>query len=164
MTISWPVSLKPRNSSYDLRNMAATGGRTGTGREQRVFKDPGYWVLNYTVPVREKAQAREWRAMVTRLRAGEDIVAMVCDRWRADGAPGPYTAELLADAAARATTLSIGTVGLDITAGVAFSIGNRLYRITSVNSHTPIVYEGWDDAEAWDDDLVWLDHAVLSPD
>ena len=160
--ISWPEILIPRSNPHDLRNMAATGGRTGSGREQRVFNDAGYWEIGFnSVPIRTRAQALAWRAMVSKLRTGEAILVKIYDKWFADGANGVVQeARVGANAALRATTMMLTTINLELEPGVEFSIGQRLYRITEVTSHDPAeaIADWLTTGSPWDDvDGIWVD-------
>jgi len=159
MTITWPDILKPNSFSVELRSHAVSGGRTATGREQRVIGDAGYWSLNYTVPVRTRAQVLEWRAMVDRLRAGEAIAARICDLQKPDGIKDAWSAVAASAAALRATQISITATHLQLEPGHHFTVGQRLYRINQVIAHNfgDALWANLNEGEAWSDGNVWLD-------
>ncbi|WP_210169322.1 hypothetical protein, partial [Bosea sp. Root381] len=46
--ITWNSALRARAGEPVLRNLAATGGRSPTGREQRVIGDAGFWHVPLT--------------------------------------------------------------------------------------------------------------------
>ncbi len=164
MTIAaWPAVLKPRNCSPpELRNAARGGGQSFTGVEQRVFSDAGRWEITYEVPVSTRAQQLAWRAMVARLRSGEDILLTIFDKFRPAGVPGgAWGAAVSTDAALRATTVHLVTVNVRVEAGVHFSIGQRLYRVVSVVAQTPATsISDWLTSDSpWSDSGVWVDDA-----
>lgn len=136
MTITWNPILRARACEPVLRNLAATGGRSPTGREQRVFGDAGFWVVpmrNIVVNTREKAAA--YRAMAARLRQGEDILVPVCDLYTARGARSPAAAITVASSAAlRATQIGLTCTEVDIQPGHYFTIGDRLHLVTEIVS------------------------------
>ncbi|WP_341989752.1 hypothetical protein [Azorhizobium sp. AG788] len=164
MTIAaWPAVLKPRNCSPpELRNAARGGGQSFTGVEQRVFSDAGRWEITYEVPVSTRAQQLAWRAMVARLRAGEDILLTIFDKFRPAGVPqGSWGAGVSSDAALRATTLHLVTANVKVEAGVHFSIGPRLYRVMDVVSQTAAtsISDWFTTGAPWSDAGIWVDDA-----
>ncbi|KRE00083.1 hypothetical protein ASE63_08245 [Bosea sp. Root381] len=135
MTITWNSALRARAGEPVLRNLAATGGRSPTGREQRVIGDAGFWHVPLTglvVNTREKAAA--YRAMLARLRQGEEMIFALCDMYRAPGALAVGSSVTIADATApRATTINLFAGGVTIAPGYHFSLGgDRLHLITEV--------------------------------
>lgn len=134
MTISWPSSLDASRCVPELRNFTVSGGRTFGGREQRIFSNAGFWEISYTIPLNTRAKVHAYRAMIARLRGGEDIFAKIFDKHR-PGLFGDSTATLGADAALGATTLDIDWSDDDLFEGQHFRIGNRLYRITELTDN-----------------------------
>lgn len=136
MTIEWNPTLRARASEPVLRNLSVSGGRSPTGREQRVVGDAGFWIVpmrSIVVNTREKAAA--YRAMVARLRQGEDILLPICDLYAPRGARSSAAAiSLTSNAALRATQVDLTCVEVDIRAGHYFTIADRLYLITKVIS------------------------------
>lgn len=135
MTITWNPILRARAGEPVLRNLAASGGRSPTGREQRVTWDAGFWHVPLTglvVNTREKAAA--YRAMLARLRQGEDIIFPLCQRYLAPGARDIGASVTVADASAlRATKINLLATGLTIAPGYYFSLGgDRLHLITEI--------------------------------
>lgn len=136
MTITWNPVLRARAGEPVLRNLATTGGRSSTGREQRVIGDAGFWVVpmrSIVVNTRDKAAA--YRSMVARLRQGEDILVPVCDLYTPRGARSSAAAvTMTADAALRSTQIGLTCVEVDIQAGHHFTIGDRLHLVTEIVS------------------------------
>ncbi|MGA0564178.1 hypothetical protein ACO2RV_17165 [Ancylobacter sp. VNQ12] len=152
MTIQWPEALKPRSMSHELRSFVLSGGRSIAGTEQRVFAGVGRWEITYEVPVHTRAQALAWRALLARLRAGEDVSAKVFDMWRAVGSSDSAT--VTAAASKGATVIAVDPAGATVEPGLHFSISGRLYRILDIQ-----VDEGgdWEDGEGWSDAEAWPD-------
>ncbi|MBS7543029.1 hypothetical protein [Ancylobacter oerskovii] len=96
-----------------LKGLVSSGGRVADGREQRVQDDVGFW---------NRAQALAYRAMLTRLRTGEEILVKVFDAYGPEhtGAAVPPSASLTEAAALRATSLNISTFGQMLTDGRPF--------------------------------------------
>ncbi len=163
MTIAWPSVLVPADGSPpELRNASKGGGRTVSDTEQRVFSDAGHWEINYKFPIWTTAHQLAWRAVVPRLRAGEDILVRVFDKCRPDGvAGGAWAAAVSADAAVRATTVHLVTVNVKLGWGVHFCIGQRLYRVMEVVSETPAtsISDWFTTGAPWSDSGVWVDDA-----
>lgn len=136
MTITWPSALKARGWNAHPRNMMATGGRSATGREQRVYSDAGFWEVAVSgIQIRNREQAAAYRALIARLRAGEDILVPVRDRYQAIGAGSAAAViTLSANAALRSTQIPLTATGVDIKPGYHFTIGDRLHLVTDVVS------------------------------
>ena len=164
MTITvWPDVLKARIWDPHLRNLAASGGTSSTGRTQRVFGDAGLWeikVSNIAVNTRERAAA--YRALLARLRTGEDILLPVRDLYSAVGSNlSDASVTLTANAALRATQVGLTTTGVDIDPGYHFTIGGRLHLVTEVvsgPSEPPLLNQVVTDSP-WSDDVPWVDAA-----
>lgn len=146
----------------NLRGVSDEGRRSSTGHNQRVLGDAGYWEVKYTeIAVMDATSARKYRAMLARLRAGEQILLPVPDPYAVDDYDGvPSSASFGADAALRATTATINVVGpVPLEAGMYFTVGQRLYVVSEVTtepSSGPSFLPWWDGV-SWDDDATWLD-------
>lgn len=161
MTVTWPGILKARSCDVHLRNFMRSGGRSLLGTEQRVYSDAGRVEVGYSgivVNTREKAAA--YRAMVARLRAGEDIMLAIHDVYRPLGSHSPGAlVTLSADAALRATQLWILSTGVAIAPGHHVTIGDRVHIVTEVVSgpaSPPLLNQivcdaTWTDSEPWTD-------------
>jgi hypothetical protein len=138
-TITWPAVLKARSWDAHLRNMMASGGRSGTGRDQRVVGDGGFWEVAISgIRVSNREETAAYRALIARLRAGDDILVPVRDLYQAVGARlTGSVAALSANAALRATTLSLTVTGVDVQPGHHLTIGDRLYLVTETVSGPP---------------------------
>ena len=163
--MAFPMSTQLRyvRCSPELRNFTASGGRTGTGREQRVYRDAGFWEFVYgEFRINDEASALAYRAMMGRLRQGEEIIARVTDYFICEG-QGPV--RVTSPAAARATTVQIQGVEAELRPGHHFSIGNRLYRVTDVTAQSEEIVglvTGTYDGDTWDDADVWVDDPSVS--
>lgn len=134
MTITWPDVLVPKRCTPSLRNFAASGGRTVTGREQRVYSDAGFWTVRHDeIVVKDYATATAYRALLARLRQGEDVDLPIFDmHLPSDVSSGDL--ELSGAHALRSTTLSIASTGPTVAAGSYLSINSWLYQVTEVTS------------------------------
>lgn len=134
MTITWDDGLEFREGEPVLRNLAASGGRSPTGREQRVLWDAGYWHVPISgIRIHEAREAAAYRAMIARLRQGEDIIFNVCQLYLAPGARDPGSSAVIPLAQPlRATRILISPSGIAIAPGYYFSIGDRLHLITEI--------------------------------
>lgn len=101
-----------------------------------MFSDAGFWtIVKSGVVVRNKEQALAYRAMIARLRQGEDVIVPLCDLYKPVRAKGDVASAMLASTAPlRATTVTISVTDLDIAEGNHFSIDDRLHLITRVVS------------------------------
>lgn len=161
MTVTWPAVLEARSWNANLRNMMASGGRTPTGRDQRVFSDAGFWEISISgIRIHNREEAAAYRAMLARLRTGEDILLPLPDAYAAVGArSNDAVITLSADADLRATQFALTAKGVDIQQGHYFTIGDRLHlgtQILSGPSAPPIVNQLVSDSP-WSDDLPWAD-------
>lgn len=136
MTIEWNPILRARAGEPVLRNAARSGGRSLSGREQRVMSDAGFWVVPMTsIVVNTRERAAAYRAMVARLRQGEEILVPICDLYTPRGARSPAAAiTMTADAALRATQIGLSCVEVDIQPGHYVTIGDRLHLVTEIVS------------------------------
>lgn len=157
MAITWPSDLAPSSGSPELRSATRSGGRSVSGVEQRVTTGASYWEISYSFDLFDRAKVNAWRAFVARLRDGEEVDVKLFDMYRA-GVGASATGALTADAALRATQVSVAASGLAIGAGQHFSIASRLYVVTEVVS---VAVSGlismilgdavWSDSGTWSD-------------
>lgn len=137
MTIeTWPAGLKARIWDPQLRNLAASGGTSPTGRTQRVFGDAGFWEIKVSgIVVRDRATAAAFRALVARLRAGEDILLPVRDCYLPVGSRmRNAAASFVGPAALRTTQISLNVAGVAVEVGHHLTVGDRLHLVTEVVS------------------------------
>lgn len=134
--ITWPASLRARSMNPHPRSRVTSGGRSLAGIEQRVASDAGYWALSIDgIRVNTRERAADYRWLIARLRAGDDVVVPVCDLYKPVGARGGATTVTLgADAALRATMLQLVAAGVDIGVGHHLSIAGRLYMVDGVTA------------------------------
>lgn len=161
MTVTWPSVLEARSWNAHLRNMMASGGRTPTGRDQRVYSDAGFWEISISgIRIHNRAEAAAYRALIARLRAGEDILLPLRDAYEAIGSRAANAvASLWVDALLRATTVTLKVAGVEVHAGHHLTIGDRLYLIAEVvsgPSSPPLLNQLVSDS-AWSDALPWSD-------
>lgn len=112
--------------------------------------------MQMEVPVYTDVMVREWRAMVARLRQGEEIRL----RWRDPNAPAGVRsgATVTFDGAhdLGATEIDLHVTGLALSRGTFFSISNRLYEVTEIVSGAPIATNPFSTPGAvWDDRRIW---------
>lgn len=165
MAFAWDDVLQPRRCDVNVRALTRSGGRSATGREQRVQSDAGFVDVSYEIPITSPAVARACRATVTKLRAGEECLAKVFDVNQPRGALGvAVTGELTANIAARDTQIGITVTGAEIMAGTIIGIGaNRVHIITEVVSGGPAsFFNNVLGAGNWDDDIPWSDAATAA--
>lgn len=131
--------LRPRGTHPHLRNSALGGGTTLTGRTPRTFLDAGFWEIAVDqIKINDRPTAAAYRAMVARLRQGEDIVVPINDPFRPLGWRAANAAAVLAVAAPlRATTLNLTVAGMDVQPGHYLAIGDRLHLITGLIEPVP---------------------------
>lgn len=164
MTIVWPKAALPATAiAFNLAPRNTRGGAVvAYGQEQIVSSDAGRWVASLDpVIVRRTANVRLFKALQVILEGGlTPVLLPVCPRggWpfpagvtalpdavpHSDDAPhdddAPYEGgvidvSLASGAALRATTLSLTkTVCGTIEPGHEFSLGERLYRIRTVEA------------------------------
>lgn len=163
MAITWPDVLVPQRATAHVRSTAASGGRTGTGQRQLVFSDAGFWEVTLSgIVVRTRAQVNAYRALLARLRQGENVAVPTFDRWWPLGADSDTSAVTINSAVtARQTQISLASSGVAIEAGSKFSIINRLHEITEIVSgptnppfQNPIANDApFRDEQPWVDDV-----------
>ena len=149
MTVVWPRDmLVPRDwLPPTLINQTVSGPASLTGRQQVIGADAGYWKIEFAnIPVHGAERIRKWHELEALIEGRLNPVLVPV--YIGDRGPGdePFfgdgsgfsdhpdiTAHVHSSAAVRATTLQINvTYGGPLKAGMPFSIGVRLYRITSV--------------------------------
>lgn len=163
MVDRWPSTLTPQNVAFDIAPRTLAAPSSISGITQVVASDAGIWKATLgEIDIRRREQILAFRAIGVRLEGRlNPIVVPLCGAWQprppgpADGssllAAVPHSDEAffsdgsgyvgivnsvsLADAlAVRATTADIVIdAGGTIEPGQHFSIGNRLYRIRSVD-------------------------------
>ena len=164
MAFPWPDILIPRvDSPPHLRNVAKSGGPGLEGGEQRVFS-PGSvrWEIRYdNVKVTTRAETLAWIATVDRLRAGEEVIAPISNRWRADRFFGAEASAACSGAcAAGAAEMDIAASGITLAAGMMFSTENRLYRISRIVAEVEslsLVDIILSDDREWSDSAEWVE-------
>lgn len=161
MTIPWPSALVPARCNPNLRNFSASGGRTFTGREQRVFSDAGFWIIDMQrIAVTERRRRYAYDVLLSKLRQGESVIVPIFDQYAAVGVSSPgSSATMSANAALRETTIGITVSGIDVQPGVRFSIGARLHLITDILSGPdvpPLENQAALDSP-WSDETPWVD-------
>lgn len=163
MAVTWPTALVPRRCDPELRNFVRSGGRSMTGREQRVYSDAGFWEVTLTgIRINTPEKVRMWRALIARLRQGESIALKVFDRSAAQGARHERAVAFVAAAAPpRSTSISLAVGGMEVDAGSYFTIADRFYQVTQVASggESDDFFSFLDDGEPWQDNLAWSDAA-----
>lgn len=161
MTVSWDSVLLPQRCSPEIMGMIASGGRSGTGREQRSLSDAGFWQITISgINVRNGQQAAAYRAMAARLRLGEDIILPIFDKYKPVGSwSSASSAALATNAALRSTQVVLSVSGIDLRPGHYFSLGDRLHLITelvAVTGTAPLENmiandSPWSDHQPWSD-------------
>ena len=162
----WPEVLVPRQCHVEIRNAARSGGVALNGQEQRVFSGAARWEITLAeIPIHTRQQVDAYRALIGRLRNGEDINVKVFDVWRPANFGGD-TGALTADAALRATALQLDGVGIDVNAGSHFSLGDRyLHRIIEETGEVSAwvgVLASILGEDVWSDEAVWVDDPNIS--
>lgn len=170
MAFPWPdILVSSTESPPHLRNAAKSGGPGLEGGEQRAFS-PGSikWEIRYdNVKVTTRAQTLAWISTVDRLRAGEEVIATIPNRWRADHFFSPDSAAASAGAyAAGAVEMDIAATGITLAPGVMFSFENRLYRISRIVaevSSLSLVDIILSDEREWSDSAAWVEDGSGGP-
>lgn len=167
MTFAMP-DFRARSVRATLRNFWVSGGATLSGREQRVYRDAGFWEITIDgLSVRSASDAWAYDAMISRLRTGEAMVVPLCRLYKPKFSFGiaPY---LTSAVALRQATVNVTVAGETLVAGQKFSVADRLYQIAEVVSVTarpgglarPAAgSSAWNDADVWRDE-AHNDHAV----
>lgn len=132
MTLAWPIDILPcRRISLNPAARNARASANGEGVGQIVATDAGFWMAELgDVFVNTPERRTRFRALQVQLEGG--LVPILIPRRRAD--QPVVTATLAADAARRATALSLTINVGALQAGHDFSIGERLYRIRTIAS------------------------------
>lgn len=160
MTITWPSILEARRWNANPRNFARSGGKTLTGRERRVFSDSGFWIVSVEeIRIHEREETQAYRALLARLRQGEDVLLPLREVYKPRGARAAASVTLTADAALRATVLGLTVTGIDVAAGSYLTIAGRLHLVTEIvsgPSDPPFVNQVATDAP-WSDEIPWSD-------
>ncbi len=169
MTIeAWPDVLKARIWDPHLRNLAAAGGMTPTGRTQRVFSDAGLWEIKISnIVVRNRQHAAAFRALIARLRAGEDILLPVRDCYPPIGNRiSNAAASFVGGAALRATQVTLNIAGVAVEAGHHLSVGDRLHLVTEVVSgpSMPPLLNQLVSRSPWSSSVPWSNAVAGSAD
>lgn len=160
MAIAWPDALKITKCDPRLRSLTRSGGRSVSGRQQRVQADAGFWEVTYELPINKPDRARSYEAMIALLRSGQEILARIVRRNQPRGAYGEeVTASLTSEIVPRATQIGITVTGAEIDAGTYIGIGvNRAHVITEVVSGGPADFFNHVSSDnKWDDDIPWSD-------
>ncbi len=162
MTIaSWPPQLCARGWNPHLRNQSAAGGTSPSGRTQRVYSDAGFWeVVVSGIRIRNRDEAAAYRALLARLRTGEDILLPIRDLYQPDGSRlQNASVQLAANAPFRSTQIGLLVSGVDVAEGHHVTMGDRAYLITQVVSGptTPPLLNQLVSDSAWSDALPWTD-------
>lgn len=160
MAIAWPDALKITKCDPHLRSMSRSGGRSVSGRQQRVYADAGFWEVTYELPINRPERARAYEAMKALLETGQEILARIVRRNQPRGAYGEeVTASLTSTVAPRDTQISITVTGAEIDAGTYIGIGvNRAHVITEVVSGGPAEFFNHVASDnKWDDGIPWSD-------
>jgi len=133
--ITWSqCELVPGSISVDVVAPSVSPGRSFSGIEQLVQPEAGYWRITYhDVPIRTRADVLRWREIEGALEGRNGVILIPV-----------YEAKLSSEAiaASAAEDYEIGetrigivqTAGSVLPAGIHFSHGGRLYRITRIHS------------------------------
>lgn len=161
MAMTWPSVLTVRDRSAHLRNQSASGGRSSTGRDQRVFSDAGYWVIRMNeIIIKDRRTHDAYLAMVARLAQGEEIDVPVPTVYPPVNSLASTSDVIFAQAAAlRATTVTLNSSGVSLEPGQLIEVGRRVHRITEITSTPAVIpYENqvandspWMDEQPWTD-------------
>jgi len=157
--IVWPAPLRYAAAVPNLSAGWREGGPARSGQAQRVIGDLGPWRVTVEgIVARGPEQIALAQAMLTRLKSGETIAAPVCERAPLPGARAAVGA-LTADAALRATQLSLALDGAALRVGALLGIAGRVHRVVEIVSQSaPPAWrdklahdEPWEDASPWGD-------------
>lgn len=161
-------TLPARSVNATLRNVWVTGGSSLSGREQRVYRDAGFWEIKLDgVLIRRAADAWAYDAMLARLRTGEAMIVPLCRLYK-PAFSYPFAAYLTAAVAVRQSVVNVTVAEETLVAGQKFSIGDRLHQIIEVVSVTARPgglarpasgSHAWSDADFWRDE-AFNDHAL----
>ncbi|ODT17920.1 MAG: hypothetical protein ABS35_24760 [Kaistia sp. SCN 65-12] len=126
-----------------------------------MFGDGGFWEVRISgINVRSRAAAVAYRALVARLRTGEDILLPVRDLYQPVGSRlKTAVVTLSANAPLRSTQVALTVAGVDVEVGHHITLGDRLYLVSEVVSgptDPPALNQLVSDS-AWSDALPWTD-------
>lgn len=166
--IAWPLGLRFRAAIPNLTASWRSGGAALSGVEQRVQTALGPWRVTIEgVYARGADQIRAAQAMLTRLKAGESIIAPVCERAPIAGATDPAVAAFLtAPVATAATSLTVLVSGGTIPVGALLGLpGSRIHRVVEVTSApaSPGLACQLAGSAPWADRLPWSDGPAPPP-
>lgn len=174
MTAPYPAVLgTPIKFNPELRSLSISGGITLSGAERRVIHGAPRWEFSVQLALRTSAQILAYRAWITRLRQGENVMLPVYDKQRASnfGTPNGTSVGAAVKGAVVINAEILGTVSVSL--GHRFSIGNNLYQIldnTPGGAGAPLGTilaitggETWDDTDIWVDNLDFDLGLVISP-
>lgn len=143
---TWPTDdLKPRDIGIYPCAAPIGGGIELTGKEPTIDSGAGYWRIVFgAIPVKTRENIRRWRALEAQLEGrGRTLVVPIYDGKRAPwpGSPGgTIEAETVTAVPAGATGLQILMTNIgDVSAGMHFSVGHRLYRIKRVDGDSAVL-------------------------
>lgn len=162
MTVTQSELLIPRDLKIELRTSVDVGPQDANGDEQRVHSSAGTFEMSMIgVPLPTADHVRAWRAMITRMRDGESLIARVYDL---NGPPGFYTGgstlTCVGGAAEGATQMVIETAGVVVDEGTYFGVLlDTFYIITGIVGDEGQVMNPISGPGPWDDDIPWSDMA-----
>lgn len=164
MTVfDWPSVLRARGCTFDPRGMTVAGSPTLSGRTQVASYDAGYWIATIDLATLDAgAEIKTFRALRAQMEGGAHHLRVpVFDEGQAPWPSATHSAAatgftdgtqfsdgtgfaekaikvaLAADAAARATSISVSvTSAATIAGGEYFSIRDRLHVVREVLSAT----------------------------
>lgn len=161
----WPSGLNYRSIALDLQAAQRSGGASIGGPSQKIYSDTGFWSVAVSgIVIRNRLTANAFRAMLTRLQAGDVVRVPIADPYRPAGSriTGSYL-RLAVAAAARATTLAVSAAGIDIEPGQYVSYGHRTHLVTEVTSGGGAAhFNQFVTDSPWDDRVPWVDAAMAS--
>lgn len=164
--IQWPAVLRARSMDANLVNLVKSGGRTATGREQRVIGDAGFWEVSIAdIQIHSRAQADAYNRVIAHLRTGGEVFAPVRNSYLALGALAAGAGDsVAAPCPFRATTLQVVVSGVDVQPGCRFTVGDRLYQVQRVVSGpaSPAFSNALVSDQPWREDVPWFDPPAAS--
>ncbi len=140
MTDAWPVDvLRPQNVAWNIAPRSLRGPTSVSGVTQVVASDAGVWKATFSnVAIRNRTEVLAFRGIAVKLEGMlNPILVPRCGAYQPE--PGDNLAYPDARAAspanAGAVSLSVTNITLKstIVAGQDFSIGERMYRVRSVD-------------------------------
>ncbi len=135
--ITWPPGLRFAAAVPNLSASWRSGGAALSGHDQRVVGDFGAWrVTVEDVTARGPDQIRAAGAMLARLKAGEVLLAPVCERAPILGAQ-MGRAVIVAPVALRATVIAVAVEGAALATGALIGLGARVHRVVEIVDGPP---------------------------